>query len=50
MPEETERQAPIGTIAYDNWRAFEAGDPQLAGYEQLLYSDAVLTGAVTEGL
>jgi hypothetical protein len=36
----------IGTPSYDNWRAFEAGEPVLGESEYPLYTDARLTGQV----
>jgi hypothetical protein len=40
----------IGTPSYDNWRAFVEGEPALREFECLLYTDAWLTGQVSEGL
>lgn len=40
----------IGAASCDNWCAFLRGDPQLAAYEYLLYSDAPIVGEVAEGL
>lgn len=40
----------IGAASCDNWCAFLRGEPQLAAYEYLLYSDADFVGEVAEGL
>ena len=40
----------IGTASYDNWCAFNKGQPLLEESEYLLYTDAWLTGQVDTGL
>jgi len=40
----------IGTLSYDNWRASDAGEKMLGEYEYLIYTDAWLTGEVTDGV
>jgi hypothetical protein len=40
----------IGTLSYDNWRAFNDGEEMLGESEYLMYSDAWLTGEVTDGV
>src|SRR5260370_13396815 len=47
---ENKPHIPIGTPSYDNWRAFDAGGKMLGEYEYLMYTDAWLTGEVTEGV
>jgi hypothetical protein len=47
---EAKPQDPIGTAAYDNWRAFESGAPRIMEFEHPLYTDARVTGEVTDGL
>src|SRR5216684_8459583 len=47
---EQRTRSPIGTVAYDNWRAYKDGAPQLGAFEFQLYTDARLTGEVTTGL
>ncbi len=47
---ESNRKRVIGTAVYDNWLAFNAGEPSLGGYEYVVYSDANLVGEVSSGL
>jgi hypothetical protein len=47
---EVKPQVPVGTASYDNWRAFESGAPRIMEFEHPLYTDARVTGQVTDGL
>jgi hypothetical protein len=47
---EPKKRAMIGTASYDNWCASVADEPMLGEYECLLYTDAWLTGEVSDGL
>jgi hypothetical protein len=47
---EPKKRPLIGTASYDNWRAFDAGEPLLPESEHLIYTDARLTGELATGL
>jgi hypothetical protein len=40
----------VGTISYDNWRAYRNGEPSVGAYEYLLFTDALMIGEVSSGL
>lgn len=43
---EPDRKRLVGTPVYDNWRAYNDGEPSLGGYEYVLHSDANMVGEV----